>query len=218
MTRRQVRRLGRFSGGVINTARPFAYYRKVFFDKRGATEVLQSLAGEKIVDVGCGLTPWAPDSMFRACHDSGIEFYGIDPAISKSMNFTLRDSLISRATGGSGRYERDAPGTEKALSARAEALPFADGEIDRILSCWLILVWINDERDLFDIFTEFHRVLKPGGSFSLYPLPDWRSLRFKDPDLRRCLQQFHFSQHFVFERFNWQFPPANRVSFVKRAF
>ncbi|MFT5691659.1 MAG: SAM-dependent methyltransferase [Oceanicoccus sp.] len=216
LTRDQVRRLARVSGGVINTGRPFRYYQKVFFNKQSKASVLESLQGKKLVDIGCGYTPYAPDSMFRACFDDGIEFYGVDPIIKKNMKFKPSDEFYTRLTGGSGKFNANAPGVERALSAMADDLPFDDEEIDMILSSWLILIWINEEPELLKIFSEFLRVLKPGGSFNLYPLPDWHSFRFKNQELKALLKQFDITQHFVYEGFNLQYPPSNRVTFTKK--
>jgi SAM-dependent methyltransferase len=216
LTRDQVRRLARFSGGVINTGRPFRYYRKVFFNNRSKADILASLQGKTVVDIGCGYTPFVPDSMFRACHDAGIPFYGVDPIIKKTMNFKASDAFYTRMTGGSGTLDANAPGVEKAISALADDLPFADDSVDVILSNWLILIWINEEVELLKIFSEFYRVLKAGGSFNLYPLPDWHSFQFKNPQLKALLRQFEINQHFVYAGFNLQYPSCNRVSFTKK--
>ncbi|MBT8149125.1 MAG: hypothetical protein KJO24_04300, partial [Gammaproteobacteria bacterium] len=62
----------RFSLPVISTGRPFSYYRTVFFADAPAGEVLATLQGKTVVDVGCGLTPYVSDSMFQACREAGI--------------------------------------------------------------------------------------------------------------------------------------------------
>ena len=41
--------------------------------------MLKSLEGKRVIDVGCGYTPYSDDSMFQACGDAGIDFYGIEP-------------------------------------------------------------------------------------------------------------------------------------------
>ena len=79
MMHRYVRSLQRYGVSMMHTARSFGYYRKVFYKNQAKTTVLASLEGKRIVDVGCGYTPFAEDSMFRVCHDAGIEFYGVDP-------------------------------------------------------------------------------------------------------------------------------------------
>jgi hypothetical protein len=60
--------------------------------------------GKRIVDVGCGYTPYAEDSMFRACHDAGVKFYGIDPLIGTDIKFGLKERTLARATGGRGIF------------------------------------------------------------------------------------------------------------------
>ncbi|PKG95649.1 class I SAM-dependent methyltransferase [Paraglaciecola sp. MB-3u-78] len=207
--------MARYTGGVINTGRPFSYYRKVFFNNHSKSSILANLQGKKLLDIGCGYTPYSADSMFRACFDGGIEFYGIDPIIEENITFKARDSIFTRLTGGSGRFDSNAPGVERAISAMADDLPFGDNEVDTILSCWLIFIWINKEQELLKIFTEFHRILKVGGNINLYPLPDWNSFRFKNRELKSLLNKFDFTQQFIFEPFNFQYPPTNRLTFTK---
>jgi ubiquinone/menaquinone biosynthesis C-methylase UbiE len=211
----QVREMARYTGGIINTARPFAYYRKAFFNNQSKVSTLANLQGKKLVDIGCGYTPYAEDSMFRACYHAGIEFYGVDPVIEENITFKARDSVFTSLTGGSGRLDPDAPGLERAISAMAHELPFPDNEIDTILSCWLIPIWISKEEELLNIFTELHRILKVGGNIILYPLPDWNSFQFKSRALKSLLKKFSFNQEFIYEPFNFLYPPTNRISFKK---
>ncbi len=209
--------MARYSGGMINTSRPFSYYRKVFFNDRSERAVLAKLKGKKLVDVGCGYTPYAADSMFRACHDAGVDFYGVDPIIEEHITFNASDSVFTHLTGGDGLFDPNAPGLERAISATADVLPFSDNEIDIILSCWLILIWIDKEDELLNIFTEFHRILKVGGSINIYPLPDWNIFQFKNRKLKSLLKKFELSQHFIYEPFNLLYPPTNRLAFTKIA-
>ena len=51
---------------MVHTARPVPVYRKVFYRGQSAQQVLASLKDKRVVDVGCGYTPYAADSMFRA--------------------------------------------------------------------------------------------------------------------------------------------------------
>ena len=135
--------------------------------------------------------------MFRACHDEGIEFYGIDPVIGTDIKFGIRERAVARATGGSGRFSIDSPGLANALSAKAQELPFEDNSVDEILCSYLLFVWIEDEDLLADVFTEFLRVMKEGGSIKLYPLFEWRYQHFKNKRLRDILSHFKIAQTFV---------------------
>ena len=207
--------MSRYTGGCINTARPFAYYRKVFFKNQSEISTLANLQGKKSVDIGCGYTPYTEDSMFRACYGAGIEFYGVDPIIEENITFKAGDSVFTRLTGGSGRFSPYVPGLDRAICAMADDLPFPDNEIDTILSCWLIPIWINKEEELLNIFTEFHRILKIGGTINLYPLPDWNSFQFKNRALKSLLKKFNFTQEFIYEPFNFLYPPTNQISFKK---
>lgn len=182
---------------MVHTARPFSYYRKVFYKSQTRSAVLKSLQDKRVVDVGCGHTPYADDSMFRACHDAGIEFYGVDPLIGTDIKFGFKERAMARATGGSGRFSTHPPGLSKALSASAEKLPFEDQSVDEILCSFLLFVWIEDEEVLADILGEFLRVLKSGGLVKLYPLYEWRLMRFKNKRLRNILANFKVEQTFV---------------------
>ena len=203
-----VRAIQKSGVDMVHTARPFSYYRKVFYEGQPASAVLRSLRGKRVVDVACGYTPYAEDSMFRACHDADIEFYGIDPVIGAHLKFGIRERAVARATGGSGRFSIDSPGIANALSARAQELPFEDNSVDEILCSYLLFVWIEDEDLLADVFTEFLRVIKDGGSIKLYPLFEWRYLRFKNKRLRDILSHFKIEQTFVHGGRDWRVTPS----------
>ncbi len=197
LMRGYVRSAQRRGVGMMHTARPFSYYRKVFYQGQSRSEVLQNLTGKRVVDVGCGYTPYAEDSMFRACHDAGIEFYGVDPLIGTDINFGLKERTLARATGGRGIFSAEAPGLSRALNATAQELPFDDQSVDEILCSYLMFVWIEDEEILADILEEFLRVLKDGGQVKLYPLHEWRTMRFKNRRLLKVLANFKIEQIFT---------------------
>ncbi len=183
--------------GMMHTARPFSHYRKIFYPGQSRSQVLKSLSGKRIVDVGCGYTPYAEDSMFRACHDAGIEFYGVDPLIDTDIKFGLKERTLTRATGGRGIFNAEAPGLARALSTTAQELPFDDQSVDEILCSYLMFVWIEDEDILADILEEYLRVLKTGGQVKLYPLYEWRIMHFKNRRLRKVLTHFEIEQVFA---------------------
>ena len=182
---------------MLHTARSFDYYRKIFYHNQSRGRVLRQLQGKRIVDVGCGYTPYARDSMFRACHDAGLDFYGVDPRIEPEMAFTFRDRALARATGGSGCFSNRPPGVSRALAGTAQALPFDTSSIDEIVCGYLLYVWIEDEKTLAEIFEEFHRVLRPGGIARLFPLPDWQLVRAQGSRLRKIQSRFSIEQSFV---------------------
>jgi SAM-dependent methyltransferase len=182
---------------MMHTARPFSYYRRVFYQGQSAPEVLKNLTGKRIVDVGCGYTPYAEDSMFRACHNAGIEFYGVDPLLGTDIKFGLKERMLARATGGRGIFNAEAPGLSMALNATAQELPFDDESVDEILCSYLMFVWIEDEEILAAILEEFLRVLKTAGQVKLYPLHEWRKLRFKNRRLLEVLTNFNIEQIFA---------------------
>jgi len=215
MTHRQLRAIERGGIKMMHTARPFSYYRKVFYQGQCATRVIEQLNGKKIVDVGCGFTPFSSDSMFQACQKAGGDFYGIDPQLDSVARFTLKDRLLARAMGSRGRLNVNAPGLSKALSARAESLPFNDQSIDEILCSYLIFVWIEDEAILAEILGEFLRVLKPGATIKLYPLHEWRLMNFENKELIRLLNTVTIEQRFVHGGLDFRVTPAMLTQITK---
>lgn len=161
----------RFSLPVISTARPFSFYRKAFFDNRSERAVLDELQGKVILDIGCGFTPYMPDSMFQACRRAGIDFYGVDPKLGQKPRFNLIDTVARWSTNLRAPMDPNAPGEAWRIGAMADNLPFADGAVDLILSSWLLEVWLSDPDILASIYREFARVLKPGGQARLMPQP-----------------------------------------------
>ena len=210
-----VRSIQRRGVAMLHTARPFSYYRKVFYKSQSKSAVLKSLQDKRIVDVGCGYTPYAEDSMFRACHDVGIEFYGVDPLIGTDIKFGFKERAMARATGGSGHFSTHPPGFSKALAASAEKLPFEDQSVDEILCSYLLFVWIEDEEVLADILGEFLRVLKSGGLVKLYPLYEWRFMRFKNKRLRNILANFKVEQTFVHGGRDFRVTPSMLTEMTK---
>ena len=168
-----------------------------------------------MVDIGCGYSPYSKESMFSACYAHGIEFYGVDPVLGEGNAFRPSDVLLARLTGGTGTYDINAPGLERAISANANQLPFFDNTIDMILSCWFIPIWIDTEEELLADFAEIYRILKVGGTISLYPLPDWGSFAIYHPQLRLLFDRFKLNQQFIFEPFNLMYPPTNRLTLTK---
>lgn len=200
---------------MMHTARPFSFYRKVFYGGQSSTRVIAGLTDKRIVDVGCGYTPYAVDSMFRACERAGIDFYGVDPVISPDLHIGFKDQLVARVTGGSGIFRKNAPGLTRALSARAENLPFEDSSVDEILCAYLLFVWIDDETLLAEILNEFLRVLKPGGSVKLYPLYEWRLMHFSDAALTDALANYTVRQRYVSGYRDWRVPHSMLTELVK---
>lgn len=181
---------------VVSTARPFSFYRKVFFHSRSEAAILAEIEGKTVVDIGCGLTPFTENSMFQACHKQGIAFYGVDPKLEQGFKFGVVDSLWSTFTGASKAPRGNMPGRDKAIGAYADQLPFDDASVDIVLSSWLLFMWIQDPTILAAIFTEFDRVLKPGGRISFYPSMRWQDMTAKYPFLLEILKRYQSEQQF----------------------
>ncbi len=208
MMHRQVRAIEKRGITMMHTARPFSYYRKVFYDGESAPQVLDNLAGKTVVDVGCGYTPYADDSMFQACRDTSVNFFGVDPLIGTELKFGIRERALARAMGSRGHFNANAPGLANALSAYAQELPFEDNSVDELLCSYLLFVWIEDQNTLADILAEFLRVLKPGGKLKLYPLYEWRFTRLRNPRLNETLEKFDIEQRFVHGGLDFRITPS----------
>ena len=205
----------RLSLPIISTGRSFHYYRQIFFGGRSAASVLSALQGQRILDIGCGLTPFVSDSMFQACYRAGIDFYGVDPKLAGGFTFGLFDRAKVRATGG-GTMNANAPGIEHRIGATADALPFDDGSVDTILSCYLLFAWISDEAALEAIFRELDRVLKPGGAIMIFPAPHYDRALIRRAGLRQLLDSFAIEQRFFSGLAPvTRFPPAYRMTLRK---
>ncbi|MFT5573008.1 MAG: SAM-dependent methyltransferase [Cryomorphaceae bacterium] len=215
MMHRQVHAVQKLGVSMMHTARPFAYYRKVFYNRQSEANVLDSLVGKTVVDVGCGYTPYADDSMFRICHDRGIEFYGVDPLIGEDIKFGIKDRALARVLGSRGRFSAQPLGFENAISASAQDLPFQDNSVDELLCSFLLFVWIEDESALADILEEFLRVLKPGGVVKLYPLYQWHRMQFSNPKLNSVLSSFTIEQSFVHGGLDFRVTPAMLTELTK---
>lgn len=201
---------------VISTGRPLSFYKRVFFDGINRSALQAQLRDKVIADIGCGLTPYITDSMYQWCREQGITFYGIDPKIGKDFHFTPFDHLKTWASGSRGRLNPQAPGMENTRAAFANQLPFEDQQLDIILSSWLLFAWINDPAQLAEIFNEFHRVLRPGGSVRLYPLRAWSKHQSTHPAFRQAMERFTVEETFLADMWGWMSAPAYRTTFTKK--
>ena len=202
---------------VISTGRSFKYYRNIFFKGRSRDQVLSELRGRRIVDVGCGLTPYVSDSMFQVCRKQGIDFFGVDPKFSDGFRPGLLDAAGIRAVGGRGRICLRARGLEKCFGASADDMPFEDESVDLVLSNFLLYAWIQDERSLEAVYREFHRVLKRGGEARIYPSPELRMDRIRNPGLLAVMDEFDIRQQFSARWLNLsQYPPAYTMTMKKK--
>jgi SAM-dependent methyltransferase len=206
-----------FSLPVISTGRSFAYYRKIFFGNRSQREVLGALVGKRVVDVGCGLTPYVSDSMFQICRKQGIDFFGVDPKFAEGFRLSPLNVARIRVVGGRGRIRPNAPGLENCFGATADDLPFDDGSVDLILSNFLLYAWIQDEDILENIYREFHRVLNDGGEVRIYPAPELAVDRIRNTGLREVMKEFEIRQRFSARWLNLgKYPPAYIMTMRKK--
>lgn len=201
---------------VISTARPFSFYRRIFFDNVRPEVLKDTLANKTIADIGCGLTPYIADSMFQWCRENGITFYGIDPKIGSDFHFNTFDRIKTWASGSRAALDRNAPGMENAFNAYASQLPFDDEHLDIVLSSWLLFAWIDDPALLAEIFNEFHRVLRPGGCVKLFPMREWTKHQSSHPAFREALAKFDIEQKFHADLWGWLSAPAYVTTFTKR--
>ncbi len=206
----------RFDLPVVSTGRSFAFYRKVFFENKSENQVLEKLQGQVVLDIGCGLTPYVSNSMFQACHEAGVDFYGIDPKLANGFKLGAFDWAKTLVTGG-GALNENAPGLEKGIGALADDLPFEDNSVDLILSSFVIFAWIENELILENIFREFHRVLKPGASIKVFPAPYYKEEKIASAGLKGIMRKFDVEQEFFFGISPvTHFPPSYMRKFIKK--
>lgn len=194
---------------VISTGRPFSFYRNVFFNAQSEAEVFRTLRNQTVLDIGCGLTPFVPDSFFQRCYAQGIDVYGIDPKLS-ALDYTWLDHAAVLFMRGR-PIDKNAPGAEKRIGAYANHLPFQNESVDLVLSSWFLYIWINDA-PLQEILQELHRVLRPGGQVRITPTPSLahNHLRQWIPEGFEITQKFHATPR-IFHR-----PPAYTTFLTKR--
>ena len=200
---------------VISTTRPLSFYRRILFDNQTVTQLEASLKGKTIVDIGCGLTPFVDDSMFQWCRRRNIDFYGVDPKVKDGFQFGLFDRLKSWGTGARTTPNPNIEGLDKTIATYADDLPFEDHSVDVILSCWLVMSWVRDEALLMKIFSEFDRVLKPGGVIKIFPTMHADQLKAKYPELMKLLGKYSLDQRFQMEMNLGSVPPAYCTTFRK---
>ena len=200
---------------VISTTRPFEFYRMALFDNDSETKLKLQLQGQTLIDIGCGLTPYIEDSMYQWCRHHAIPFYAVDPKIKEGFKFGKLDRLKSLATGAKTKPNPNIGGLDKTIAAFANDLPFEDQSIDQILCCWLLFAWIRSEESLLDIFSEFDRILKPGGCIRLFPTPHWEQLSKLYPDLYATLSDYEKNQRFMFRYDLGSVPPSYRTLLTK---
>lgn len=200
----------------LSTSRSFGLYRRIFFEGRSEEEVLSSIRDQVIVDVGCGFTPYFSDSMFQACEAEGIAFYGVDPVLASGVRFPWYTRVVARLTGSQGRYLSHPAGLERALGVYADDIPLETESVDKIFASVSLFIWVDKEEDLAKIFSEFARLLRKGGQVHVYPLPPWRTLRWRNPDFLQALEAFSISQIFANTGPRWEAMPAYRTVFEKK--
>jgi SAM-dependent methyltransferase len=101
-------------------------------------ESVQDAGGGLVADVGCG-----PGYFTRFLHDLGVDAFGID----------LSPQMVAIA-------RRDYPGLRFEVGTMTD-LDLADGSVAGLLAFWSV-IHIPDH-SVPPVFTEFRRVLRPGG-------------------------------------------------------
>lgn len=120
---------------------------------RLAVDMLAPLAGESILDAGCGTGAAMAEMLARApCHVTGVD-------ASETMVSAAKRRLGARA---------------ECVQASLEDLPFAPASFDAVLA--LNVLYFNDDAN--GMLRALHRVLRPGGRLIAYvthrdTMQDW---------------------------------------------
>jgi SAM-dependent methyltransferase len=101
-------------------------------------ELVRDTGGGPVADVGCG-----PGYVTRHLHDLGLDAFGID----------LSPEMVALA-------RRDHPGLRFEVGTMTD-LDLADDSVAGVLAFWSV-IHVPDEA-VPRVFSEFHRVLRPGG-------------------------------------------------------
>lgn len=195
--------LERLMRKIPSTARDADYYRGSFFPEceteQDLLDYLNQNNGKLVMDVGSGLTHKNPYSLINVvARDKKTKaiFLGIEPRIGEGQEaFGRKDkrdliSAIRRR-----RKERllvGTPGQKYAIAAEVPGLALENGQVDIILSSFLIGYWITKREKLLEIFQEFWRLLREGGEIRLHPVS--RTLFERDNELGKFIKE-----HFVIE-------------------
>ncbi|MCG8672958.1 MAG: class I SAM-dependent methyltransferase [Pseudomonadales bacterium] len=202
---------------VISTTRPLQFYRKTLFNNLPEETLAKELQAQTIIDIGCGLTPFIEDSMYQWCQRQGIDFYAVDPKVKNGFKFGTFDRIKSYATGAKTTPNPNIGGLDKTIASYANDLPLENQSVDIVISCWLIFSWLRSDAILKEVFKEFDRVLKPGGSIRIFPTPDLEQLNRKFPGLATQLESdgYEIKQKFFMTGNLASVPPSFATFFVK---
>ena len=131
--------------------------------RRATFDALAPRPGERILDLGCG-PGLLTQELARAVGPGGAVI-GLDP--SADMRKTAEDRCR-------------AEGHVRILDGTAEAIPLADGHVDRAVSVQ-VFEYLND---LDGPLAELHRVIRPGGRVVISDM-HWDSLVWRSDDPAR---------------------------------
>jgi SAM-dependent methyltransferase len=121
------------------------------YDRPAVLELLGDVAGQRVLDAGCGPGLYAEELLARGAQVAGFD-------ASTAMVDLARARVGGRA--------------EIRVARLDEPLPYADGSFDVVL-CALAIHYVADRHAAF---AELHRVLRPGGAAVVstqHPTTDW---------------------------------------------
>jgi len=106
---------------------------------RAIDAMLAAAPGESVLDVGCGKGAYC-----RRLERRGASVWGVDPGLGNVHPARMHQPAGIRFQAGFG-----------------EALPYADGSFDKVVSVCVLEHTLDDR----GVLREVHRVLRPGGTF-----------------------------------------------------
>lgn len=194
---------------IISTARSISTYRRLLFPEcRSDEELLRRLDGKTVLDLGCGMTPWNPNSLYARARSGSykIRVVGVDRKMDHG-DFTFRDRVVSWIAGlsrwpVSGANGSCASSRAYLVKARLEALPFKTHTADVALSCFGILPYLRSAPDdLWSTLSQVGKILSHNGVILLHPVS--RNSRRVLFDIRSPVGQL-VQEQFQAKRTGWR--------------
>ncbi|MBI5456939.1 methyltransferase domain-containing protein [Candidatus Kaiserbacteria bacterium] len=146
------------------------YRDLLFFELGGQEQVTREISeahNEFWLDIGAGTTYRNPESLMNVARtvNPSLTFAGLD------LLYDWNRASYSDIAYGNADLEEFWASKNTLIPGGAQRIPREDESVDRILSCWVFDKFVDNPGALEQAFNEVARVLKPGGTARIYPVP-----------------------------------------------